>query len=143
MKKNKWYLLVALVVVLVSFILTYKKQQIRKQLLLAVASIVANQQQFWFYYAPIDSLYSEDKFHYFLFYKEGEVRTDRDSTVLILSKEGYSSDSLIKDINNKVYLPLKAFPYIMNKEDKSLFCRIDSIERKEEGIMYKLHKIDF
>lgn len=108
-----------------------------------VGNVLAHKQDFWFYYEKIDSLYSPDKFRYFLFYKDGKLPVDRDSTLFILNKDICLSDSISSSIRNKVYLPLSAFPFIMKEKDNFILCHIDVIERKYGQTKYKLRKIVF
>lgn len=114
----------------------------KETLLFSVTQMITNRQKdFWFHYDTIDSLCKGDKFRYFLFYKEKHKLINKDSTLLILNKDVYCSDTINSNIGNKICLPSSAFPFIMKKEDKYMLCRIDSIERKDGKTKYKLHKI--
>lgn len=139
MKKKYIYVLS---ISLVLCILWGTNKRMKNTLLLSATEIIANHQQdIWFHYPTIDSLFNGDRFRYFLFYKEKDFLINKDSTLLILNKDVYCSDTTISNIENKICLPSSAFPFIMKKEDKYMLCRIDSIERKDGKTKYKLHKI--
>ncbi len=140
--KKRIVLLCGLGIIIILSVMLFVNNSKKEHFLLTVAqSVFSQQQEAWFSYANIDTLYSRNKFRYFVFYKEGSLSVDRDSALFVLSENLSLPDSVILKLKNKVYLPLSAFPYLMSERDGMILCRVDSFDKRDGKGYYKLHKV--